>query len=137
MQPLDTAVFGPLKKSWNEECHEFIHSHPGKVITKYQFSEIFSKAWLKSMVPANISGFKVCGIYPFNPKAVLDHDPCLLRRSLRNKAVHLVNHSALQIRLKVVAMKQNLLVLKKRLFLLDDMKRVTICMMPGMNLGYE
>ena len=29
------------------------------------------------MVPSNIiSGFKVCGVYPFNPKAVLDHDPC-------------------------------------------------------------
>jgi len=28
------------------------------------------------MVPANIiSGFKTCGIYPFNPKEVLDHDP--------------------------------------------------------------
>jgi len=79
MQPLDTVVFGPLKKSWNEECHEFVQSHPGKVITKYKFSEIFSKAWLKSMVPANIiSGFKVCGIYPFNPKTVLDHDPCTL-----------------------------------------------------------
>jgi len=77
MQSLDTAVLGPLKKNWNEECHKFVQSHPGKVITKYQFSEVFSKAWLKSMVPASIiSGFKVCGIYPFDPKAVLDHDPC-------------------------------------------------------------
>ena len=75
MQPLDTAVFGPFKKNWNEECHKFVH--PGKAITKYQFSEIFSEAWLKSMVSASIiSGFKVCGIYPINPKPVLDHDPC-------------------------------------------------------------
>ena len=29
------------------------------------------------MVPANIiSAFKCCGVYLFNPKAVLDHDPC-------------------------------------------------------------
>jgi len=36
-----------------------------------------SKTWLKSLVPANvISGFKTCGIYPFDPKAILDHDPC-------------------------------------------------------------
>lgn len=29
------------------------------------------------MMPSNIiNGFKVCGVYPFNPKAVLDHDPC-------------------------------------------------------------
>ena len=39
----------------------------------------FSKAWLKSMVPGSIiNGFKVCGVYPFNPKVVLDHDPCAL-----------------------------------------------------------
>ena len=75
MQPLGTAVFGSFKKNLNEECHKFVY--PQKVITEYQFSEIFSEAWLKSMVPDRIiSGFKVCGIYPFNPKAVLDHDPC-------------------------------------------------------------
>ena len=29
------------------------------------------------MAPANIiNGFKTCGVYPLNPKAVLDHDPC-------------------------------------------------------------
>ena len=29
------------------------------------------------MIPASvISGFKTCGIYPLDPKAVLDHDPC-------------------------------------------------------------
>ena len=77
MQPLDTTVFGPLKNCWQEACHNFIQAHPGRVITKYQFNEIFSTAWLKSMTPANIiSGFKTCGVYPFNPKAVLDHDPC-------------------------------------------------------------
>ena len=32
---------------------------------------------MKSLVPANvISGFKTCGIYPFDPQTVLDHDPC-------------------------------------------------------------
>ena len=81
MQPLDTAVFGPLKNNWQEACHMFIQNHPGRVITKYQFNEIFSPAWLKSMAPANaISGFKACGIYPFNPKAVLDHNPCEPKR---------------------------------------------------------
>ena len=74
MQPLDTAVFGLLKNNWS---HDYIQSHPGRVITKYQFNEIFSKAWLKSMIPGNIiGGFKVCGVYPFNPKVILDHDPC-------------------------------------------------------------
>ena len=31
---------------------------------------------LSTIVPGNISGFKHCGVYPFNPRAVLDHDPC-------------------------------------------------------------
>ena len=75
MQPLDTTVFGPLKRSWQEAYHDFIQAHPGRMITKYQFNQIFSPVWLKSMVPAStISGFKTCGIHPFNPKAVLDHD---------------------------------------------------------------
>ena len=53
----------------------YVQLHPGRIITKY-FNEVFSKAWLKSMMPANIiSGFKTCGIYLFNPRAVLDHDP--------------------------------------------------------------
>ena len=34
------------------------------------------------MIPANIiSGFRTCGVYPFNPKAVLDHDPCVSKNN--------------------------------------------------------
>ena len=78
MQPLDTAVYAPLKAHWQDVCHCYLQSHPGKVITKYQFSQLFSEAWLKAMNPANIiSGFRSCGIFPFNPTAVLDHDPCV------------------------------------------------------------
>ena len=73
MQPLDTAVYAPLKVHWQDVCHRYLQSHPGKVITKYQFSQLFSEAWLNTMNPANIiSGFRSCGIYPFNPMAVLD-----------------------------------------------------------------
>ena len=35
-QPLDTAVFGPLKQNWQSACHEYMQSNPGKVVTKYQ-----------------------------------------------------------------------------------------------------
>ena len=72
MQPLDTAVYAPLKTHWQDACHHYLQSHPGKVITKYQFSSLFSEAWLKTMIPTNsISGFRTCGVYPFNPKAVI------------------------------------------------------------------
>ena len=76
MQPLDTAVYAPLKAHWQDVCHRYLQSYPGKVITKYQFSQLFSEAWLKTMNPFNIiSGLRSCGIYPLNPTAVLDHDP--------------------------------------------------------------
>ena len=59
MHQLDVAVYGPLKCTRQKVCHNYVQSHPGRITTKYQFNEIFSKAWLKSLVPAIvISGLK-------------------------------------------------------------------------------
>ena len=70
-QPLDISVFKPLKQNWQDACHNFMQSNPGKVITKYQFSPLLSEAWMATMTPANIcSGFRKCGVYPFNPNAI-------------------------------------------------------------------
>ena len=33
-QPLDSCVFGPLKKAWTEVCHTYQQDNPGAVITK-------------------------------------------------------------------------------------------------------
>ena len=69
-QPLDRGCFGPLKVSWREECHRYMSENPGKVVTKFQFSPIFSKAWARSMIIANITaGFRVTGVYPLNRHA--------------------------------------------------------------------
>ena len=77
----DTEIAVSLSSS-----HDYIQVHPGRVITKYQFSHLFSKAWVKSLTPANIiSGFKSCGIYPFNLKAVLDHNPCMSTEDVNSK----------------------------------------------------
>ena len=82
MQPLDTAVYAPFKTYWQDAHHHYLQSHLGKAITKYQFTSLFSEAWLKTMIPANIiSGFRTCGVYPFNPKAVLDHYPCVSKNN--------------------------------------------------------
>ena len=70
-QPLDSCVFGPLKKAWTEVCHTYQQDNPGAVITKYSFSPFFAKAWSQSFSPNNlISGFKKCGVYPFNREAI-------------------------------------------------------------------
>ena len=63
MQPLDTALYAPLKTNWQDVCHQYLQSHPGKVITKYQFNQVVSEAWLKMIILANIiSGFSSCGV---------------------------------------------------------------------------
>ena len=70
-QPLHKGVFGPLKQMWRQVCHDYLVSHPGKVITRYTFSSLFSRAWMSSMTAANsIAGFQTTGIYPLDPTVV-------------------------------------------------------------------
>ena len=45
-QPLDTAVFGPLKQCGRNACHDYMQAHTGQVITKYNYSAILNKAWM-------------------------------------------------------------------------------------------
>ena len=66
-QPLDTSCFGPLKAYWSEACRDFMFKNPGKVVSKFQFSKLFSGVWSKGMTISNITmGFHNTGIYPFN-----------------------------------------------------------------------
>ena len=68
-QPLDK---GPLKAQWKKCCHNFSVKHPGRVVTLYDFSSVFSKAWFASMTMNNIiTGFRITGVYPINRRAFL------------------------------------------------------------------
>ena len=40
-QPLDTAVFGPLKRHWSDVCHTCFQNNPGIVISKLNFIALF------------------------------------------------------------------------------------------------
>ena len=41
---------------------------PGRIISRFDFSSWFAKAWKAAMTPGNItSSFSVTGVYPFNP----------------------------------------------------------------------
>ena len=52
-------------------CHIYFQKHPGKVITQFQFSTLFSEAWGKAVSPCNIiAGFRTCGVFPFSPEAI-------------------------------------------------------------------
>ena len=64
-QPLDVSFFRPLKVYWSEACHQYMQE-TGRVVTKYQFSSLFSKAWYKAIKPETlVSGFRKVGICPF------------------------------------------------------------------------
>lgn len=66
-QPLDKGVFAALKTSWKHVCHRFLTQNPGRVISRYDFSE----AWDESMTIKNIkSGFRITGICPFDKDAI-------------------------------------------------------------------
>lgn len=66
-QPLDKGSFGPLKMFRREECQAYLAEYPGKIVTRFQFSQLFSKAWYKGMSMSNaIAGFHITGIFPFN-----------------------------------------------------------------------
>ena len=55
-------------------CHEFLTQNPGRVITRYDFSPLFSEAWIEAMTPKNIlAGFRITGVHPLN-RHVLDPD---------------------------------------------------------------
>ena len=69
LQPLDVAVYGPLKKFFSLFADAWQTSHPGLPITIYEIAEISCQAYYKSFTQENvISGFKATGIFPFNPE---------------------------------------------------------------------
>jgi len=53
--------------SWTKVCHDFYTNHTGRVITQYDFSTLFAKAWFQSMtIPNIIAGFRTCGVCSFS-----------------------------------------------------------------------
>ena len=68
LQPFDRTVYGPFKRYYNNACNRWMKDHPGSTMTIYDIPEILGKAFSKAMTPLNIpSGFRVSGIYPFDP----------------------------------------------------------------------
>ena len=71
LQPCDRTVFGPLKTYYNSACTDMTNMFPGTVVSRTNFCTLLTTAWIKAMTPENIkSGFRACGIYPFNPSEI-------------------------------------------------------------------
>ncbi|XP_049961752.1 uncharacterized protein LOC126481835 [Schistocerca serialis cubense] len=68
LQPLDVTFFSSLKLVFSRECDMYMKSQVYHKITPYELAELFNKAYNKVTTMDNgQSGFKACGICPFNP----------------------------------------------------------------------
>jgi len=71
LQPCDRTLFGPFKNAYRKACDELCSSFPGSIVSKKTFCGLLKKAWEEAITSSNIlSGFRACGIYPFNPSAI-------------------------------------------------------------------
>lgn len=74
LQPLDRAFFKSLKMNYYSACSNYMTNNPSRKITRLQFGTLLSLAWGKSAnVDNGISGFRTCGIIPFEPDAIPDY----------------------------------------------------------------
>ena len=75
LQPLDKAVFGPLKHFYNDACRAWLMTHPGKRITINNIAKLVGKAYPLAICAKNIlSGFSSTDIFPYNNNAYTDAD---------------------------------------------------------------
>lgn len=71
LQPCDHTVFGPFKTACRKACDELMVNFSGILVSQTTFCGLLNKAWSEAVTSSNIqSGFRACGIYPFNPDAI-------------------------------------------------------------------
>lgn len=68
LQPLDVAVFGPVKSYYESEVKSWHTNHTNEKLEIADIPEIACKALDLALTPTNIkSGFRASGICPYNP----------------------------------------------------------------------
>ena len=75
LQPLDVAVYGPLKTHYNNACTSWLHTNAATPMTIFSIAQCFGEAYPLACSPRNImSGFRATGIWPFNRDVFDDAD---------------------------------------------------------------
>ncbi|XP_045778799.1 uncharacterized protein LOC123876536 [Maniola jurtina] len=75
LQPMDRAVFGPVKKAVNTACDNWMRSNPGKVMSIYDIPGIVKTSFDIAVTPRNISsGFIHTGLWPVNTEIFQETD---------------------------------------------------------------
>ncbi|KAJ8890511.1 hypothetical protein PR048_010020, partial [Dryococelus australis] len=71
LQALDRTVFKTLKTYFHSEATKYIHNQPSGRISKFNFGELFRKAWHRTAIPAHAEkGFECTGIFPYNSDVI-------------------------------------------------------------------
>ena len=75
LQPLNRAVFKPLKAFFNNACQKWMRNHPGRRIQTENLGELFKDAYIKLATLENaVSSFHISGIIPFNLDIIPQHE---------------------------------------------------------------
>ncbi|CAG7832646.1 unnamed protein product, partial [Allacma fusca] len=75
LQPLDVSVYSAIKSRLSKLEQEWMSQNAPKRLTEENLPEIFKIAYDVSATPSNmISGFRKCGIVPFDPTVFSDKD---------------------------------------------------------------
>ncbi|KYM95351.1 hypothetical protein ALC62_14002 [Cyphomyrmex costatus] len=71
LQPMDVALFRPLKLNWSKVVSTWRMEHGGVSVDKVNFALLLNKA-ISMLDTKRIlgNGFKACGLHPFSPDAV-------------------------------------------------------------------
>lgn len=97
LQPLDVAIFGPLKTFYSQVCDNFLVSHPGRAIVDHDIGKLFGQAYNKAATVGNaVHGFRSTGIEPYNPLVFSDLDfesSVVTDRPLEEKNTSVDNHN--------------------------------------------
>lgn len=72
IQPMDVAVFGPLKTSWRAAVYQWKYKNNNfKPLTKEHFAGLLHNVIDKHIKPEySKSGFRTCGLFPFNSDSI-------------------------------------------------------------------
>ena len=69
-QPNDLGPFKPLKTEWKSAVAEWRLSHPYETLKRPEFATVLHKALQNLTAQSIIAGYRVAGLYPFDPNAV-------------------------------------------------------------------
>ena len=91
LQPLDVAVFGPLKTQLCNEQRRYVRAGVAR-LQKWEWADCYLKARQKAITDHNIkSGWRASGCYPIFPAKVLDKLPVPTSPELDSSASNNIN----------------------------------------------